>query len=262
MRGLLLATTAIVALGGQAFASDLLPAPMPVKVPVYQPVELFAGWYVGINAGYGWGSDKIGVSGADPRSQAAVDALAALGGLPTSFSPGPGGPLVGAQLGYNFQYGKFLAGIETDIDWANVQGSSTWRIDPGNRSLPSSSFVNLTDKLTWLGTTRARVGFTITDSWLVYGTGGLAYGGVETDANFKFAPVQVDANNSATQLGWAAGAGTEYALTTHLLARVEWLHYDLGTATWNVPVAKTPFTGVISTRTDGDIVRGGLSYRF
>jgi outer membrane immunogenic protein len=263
MRGLLLATTAIVALGGQAFASDLLPAPMPVKVPVYQPAELFAGWYVGINAGYGWGQDKVNLSGADAPSQAAVNFLSGIG-VPTSFSPAPSGFIGGGQVGYNFQYQGFVAGLETDLDWANLQGSSSWN-NLGHKiaGIPSASLINTTDKLTWLGTTRARVGYAPTNNLLLYGTGGLAYGGVQTNGEFRFPPLDLTtANGSNTQIGWAAGAGVEYALADHWLVRAEWLHYDLGTTTWNVPVAKTPFTGVISTRTDGDIVRGGLSYRF
>jgi outer membrane immunogenic protein len=101
----------------------------------------------------------------------------------------------GALLGYNYQPLPWaVVGAEADIN-AGANG--------------------------WLGTVRWRVGVPVS-SFLVYGTGGLAYGGAYR-ASFM-SPLDL----SAVSVGWTAGAGVEYALTPNWSVRGEWLYYDLG----------------------------------
>ena len=73
---------------------------------------------------------------------------------------------------------------------------------------------------TWLGTARGRVGYAF-DRWMPYITGGAAFGDVTANH-----PGFTGASN--TQVGWAAGAGVEFAVVNNWTAKVEYLHYDLG----------------------------------
>jgi outer membrane immunogenic protein len=86
----------------------------------------------------------------------------------------------GGQVGYNYQFGNFVAGIETDIQGLSGRGSGATAT-----SLPSvvsgdriNTTVTATNSVKWLGTLRGQLGFTMTPRLLVYGTGGLAYGDV------------------------------------------------------------------------------------
>jgi outer membrane immunogenic protein len=261
MRKLLLGTTAAAMLAMPALAADLRMAPVPV-FKAAPPLDYFSGFYAGVNAGFGWGSDSIGVSGADPGSQNVLGFASSIG-VPVGFNTNPSGFIGGGQAGYNFTYERFVVGVETDIDWSNIKGSAQWdNLGHQIAGLPSASSISINDRLLWLGTTRLRGGFELTPQWLVYATGGLAYGGVNTDVGFKFPPLQGGRSNSSTEVGWSAGAGTEYALSQNWLVRVEYLHYDLGAASFNLPVQATNFTAAVGTHEKGDIVRGGISYRF
>jgi outer membrane immunogenic protein len=151
-------------------------------------------------------------------------------------------------------------------------------------------------KLQWLGTLRARAGVTF-DRWLVYGTGGLAYGGVKVDAaatatgapsaiffaatclpnGCPFLPFGAG-SSSRTRLGWTVGAGIEGALAGNWTVKLEYLHVDLGsvdTTFATLPICAgnvvaavgccinlLPGTAAIRTRVTDEIVRVGLNYRF
>jgi outer membrane immunogenic protein len=121
-------------------------------------------------------------------------------------------------------------------------------------------------KLPWFGTARARIGFTPLDRWLVYATGGLAYGEITTDASVTVAGAGTSAGSfSQTRLGWAAGAGIEAALGGAWTAKVEYLHLDFGSFT-NTYLALNSgglFGGFIAgtSHVTDDIMRVGVNYR-
>jgi outer membrane immunogenic protein len=209
-------------------------ADMPRAAPVYkaQPAAQtydWTGFYLGINGGYGFGRS----SWSDPAAGANSGRFNTSGGT------------LGGQLGYNWQTGPAVLGLETDMNWINAKGSS------------SAGGVCLTDgagqcqtKQSWLGTTRARVGYAF-DRWLPYLTGGVAYGDIRAD--------QANGSSSTTKTGWTAGGGVEYGIDRNWSAKLEYLHVDLGTATFMGAASGTPTLNVPIT---DDIVRAGLNYRW
>jgi outer membrane immunogenic protein len=204
------------------------------------------------------------------------------------------GPIGGLQAGYNWQQGNFLVGIETDIQAAGQKGNenfiATFPTGVSFNGIPVIGALNTSyeQKLTWLGTLRGRVGFT-SHGWLVYATGGLAYGRVEIDGSvtgfglcgaggFKTCPV-ASFGPSATRAGWTVGAGVEMILTDNWSWKVEYLHVDLGTIDTTfttlpgcfggqVPgggagcIGVGPGTGSVRSRITDEIVRLGINYRF
>ncbi len=110
MQKLLLAGAVLIALTGApaAYAADVA---MPVKAPVMTKVCDWTGFYLGANAGYGWGGPAISF---------ATPAFLPAGATPTSLASNPHGFLGGIQAGYNYQSGRMVYGIETDIDYAGT----------------------------------------------------------------------------------------------------------------------------------------------
>lgn len=248
MKRLLTALLTTTALCGSAQAADIARAPAGVSVPAIFGSP-WTGFYVGVDTGYGWGSDTVSATGAEAT-------FASRWGIPSSYSPEPSGWLVGGHAGYTYSFGFLAAGIETDIAWARLRGSTTW--DDHIVGIPAASSITVTDELDWLGTTRLRLGVSPVGSLLIYGTGGVAYGGVTTTGHLRFPPNEINATHSSTEIGWAAGAGVEYALGAGWSVRAEWLHYDLGEVAWR-PAA---FADDVKTQAAGNLVRGGVSYRF
>ncbi len=246
MKKFLLASTILLSAANALHAAD-----MPTKaVPQYvTPLAWsWSGFYIGGTVGYGWGNFDNAAS--------AYDVSVPLG---TNGS----GVVAGLYGGYNFMWDKLLIGIETDFAWANIRGGADFNghLDANHGSIPWAAQAN--NRIGWLGTTRGRLGWAF-GPVLVYGTGGVAYGKVETDGVGVLGASSINANfatpfsGSSTRTGWTAGAGVEYAVTKNLLARVEYLYYDLGTADWLVP--NTPVK--VTTDANGNIVRAGLGWKF
>jgi outer membrane immunogenic protein len=131
-------------------------------------------------------------------------------------------------------------GLEGDMDWSNVSGSTS------AAGCPGCSVQN-----NWLSTARGRVGYAF-GHWLPYITGGLAVGDVQASA-----PGFSGMTN--TQVGWAAGAGVEYALSNNWSAKVEYLHVDLGRFDCG---GSCGAAGTDNVSFHDNLVRGGFNYRF
>jgi outer membrane immunogenic protein len=224
MKRAFLALISLAALTGMAAAADLPPRPAPApyyKAPVMAPIYNWTGFYIGINGGGGFGR-----SAWDPT-----------GGFNTS------GGLVGGTIGYNYQAGQAVFGLEGDIDWANINGTST-------SGLCSPAGFSCTTKNTWLSTVRGRAGFAA-DRILFYGTAGGAFGEIqESGAGLT--------SNNFNRFGWTAGAGLEGALTDNLTARIEYLYVDLGSGSCTLVCFGT--TTNVSFKTS--LVRAGLDFKF
>ncbi|MGA8170744.1 MAG: outer membrane beta-barrel protein [Methylocystis sp.] len=290
-----LLTSAAIALAlcaGPAFAADLpsrKEAPAPVYVPP-PPPPLWTGFYAGLNAGGTFGGSNsvtlsgggFGTLGAPSAAQIAsfngVSSVAS-GVIPTS----NGGFIGGGQAGYNWQFNSFVLGFETDIQGLAGSSSSSSVAGAVPLSPPLGAFsafgtASASQSLDYLGTVRGRVGYLFTPTLLVYGTGGLAYGGANLstsglaiDGSGVASPVFGGSTYSDTRVGWTAGGGLEWMFHPNWSAKIEYLYYDLGTLTTNPGVAlvTTP-TGVAfgavaqqaSAQFNGHIVRAGLNYHF
>jgi outer membrane immunogenic protein len=261
MRKFLLASVASLAVvAGPATAADLA-----VKAPVYKappPVAFYSwtGFYIGANVGYGWGKTNDDVSYLpDPGS---------FGAAPFSSSASLKGVLGGVQLGYNWQFQQVVFGLEADIDAAGIKGDPYTQPLANNAGVPNPTwFQSAHQEVDWLGTVRARLGFTPVDRALFYVTGGLAYGQVKTNSHTAFdpnPPTQYFESNSVWKAGWTVGAGVEWAVFDNWTAKAEYLHYDLGSQDLvaNPAAPNGPFAVTNHWTTRGDLVRVGLNYRF
>lgn len=227
-----IAVACVVAGSMSAQAADLPSrsnSPSYYKAPAELPFS-WTGFYAGINGGYAWGQSSW--------SDSAVGA--------DSGNFNASGGLVGGQLGYNWQTGSVVLGIETDADWMSVKGSTAGlgavcATDGGGQCQTQQS---------WVGTTRARVGYAF-DRWLPFVTGGVAYGNIQA--------VQPTGTSTSTNVGWAAGAGLEYGINRNWTAKVEYLHIDLGTATFMGAASGTPTLAVPVTN---ELARIGINYHW
>jgi high affinity Mn2+ porin len=197
----------LLVLGGPALAAD-----MPLKAPHIQSVFDWTGFYIGAHAGYSHGSSNAVLS--DPASTATSN----------SFS----GVIGGVQAGYNYRLPSgVLLGVEADITFPNYLTSNSVV------SSLASARSAVTEQWDYVATARGRVGYA-TGPWLAYATGGLAWAG----ERFLNTPdIGSDEKILNTRLGWAAGAGVEYAFAPHWSARLEYLYSRFGTANIRFPSA-------------------------
>jgi outer membrane immunogenic protein len=212
MKSVLVASVALALGAGlvSANAADIQQRSMPTKAPAYvQPVYNWTGPYIGISGGYGWGNSDF--SGAGGGS---VD---------------PSGGLFGATLGYNWQMGALVTGIEGDISWSGLRDSNA----------------GLRTENNWLGTVRGRLGYNA-GRWMPYVTGGLAVGDIDSN-------ITGVGSSDKTKAGWTVGAGVEAAIAGPWTAKVEYLYVDLGNGD-SIGGIRPDFTT--------NIVRAGLNYRF
>ena len=253
-----LAATSILS----ASAADL-PArkAAPVDPP---PAATWTGFYAGLNAGGTWSNNNS----ARVTTWSLINVLslygwATLNGKVSSSSAN--GFIGGGQIGYNWQVpvgsATFVTGVEADIQGVANGGQETTNALWNPPAVYCCSFCNSTtvsSNLQWLGTVRGRIGYLVTPSLLVYGTGGLAYGGV----NFNFSQTQTEfvvfpsnygpcpgspslscngptpinispgsAGYSGTMVGYAAGGGVEWMLFPNWSLKAEYLYYNLGNVT-------------------------------
>ena len=222
MRRVLLTTISLLAFTATVAVAADLPRQMPAKAPAMVPVGYnWTGFYLGINGGYGWGRSNW-------------DAFATT----TDVS----GWMAGLTAGYNWQAmgSPWVFGLEGDIDWSNIKGSTTVNCAVGCET-----------KNTWLSTVRGRVGYAW-DRFLPYFTGGLAVGGVEANrAGFT--------GDSETRAGWTIGGGVEFALAPQWSAKVEYLYVDLGSFDCGTRCGAFSPDNVSFT---SSLVRGGINYKF
>ena len=232
MRKTLLAATALTALSVPAFAADLPSRQMAPAAPIaYAPAFTWTGFYVGLNAGYGWRNTKD------------VGFVNTVTSATTIFSNGDNGGFVGGgQLGYNWQSGALVFGVETDIQYADFGGNRNFGV-----------FGTYSNDGNYFGTVRGRLGYAM-DRTLFYVTGGLAYGDVG-DSLF---------GGNSTRVGYTLGGGIEYAFTNNWTAKLEGLYVniDRGNRAGLVTVGGVPYAVSQGKNNDFGVVRVGLNYKF
>jgi outer membrane immunogenic protein len=235
-------------LGAMALPAAIGSMSQPTVAVAQSASNTWTGAYVGASAGGAWGSsaqhDDITVTSIGP-----LDGRYHISG-----------PVVGGGFGYNWQNGPWVAGLETDLSWANISGSGTCLPAPGH---PCGT------KVESLGTVRGRLGMAFggtpaysgmptkvapvaTRGTLVYLTGGFAYGDVHAWDSLT------PSSGSKTYTGWTVGAGIEWALQGNWSAKLEYLYVDLGKK--DLFEAAPGFPETVSAKLN--VVRFGLNYKF
>jgi outer membrane immunogenic protein len=289
MKKLATAIAVITLIGTPALAADLNKpvhkAPPPAPAPVYN----WTGWYVGLNAGWvDLNADANTNAVITSTSTAPINATNIAATATNQLNNRADGFIGGGQVGYNYQFSPaFVAGFEADIQGTTPHSNASVSSAVVGNALvtPPANWMAATtvsSRLDYLGTVRGRLGWLATPAFLLYGTGGLAYGGVKSSTSIDFTntggalPGFTSGSFSDTRTGWTAGAGFEWMFFPSWSAKLEYLHYDLGSTTYgtggysagNVGLTIFPGTGIpaISTSTTvdfkGDIVRAGLNYQF
>jgi outer membrane immunogenic protein len=280
MKKILLSTVALMGLTVAAGAADLprrsiAPAPI-VAVPVFT----WTGFYVGVNAGYGFSDSNNDESTFFLPGGSVLNSPTTAGTL-TILDNGSNGDrdgfVGGGQIGYNLQFGSFVVGLEADLQYADLQGDRRNDLFGGTYSFvgtpglafapPAATVVPGGDVsgIEWFGTVRARLGVAF-DRVLVYGTGGFAYGGGDNENN-RFGAFSNDSDD--TRIGYAVGGGIEYAFTNNLTFKLEGLYVNLeddsnrsGFSTFE-PATNTLFLeGNGKRETDFGLVRVGVNFKF
>jgi outer membrane immunogenic protein len=218
MKSILLATTALVAFAGAAAAADLGVPRSPVAAAVVAPAFNWTGFYIGAHAGYGFGRS----TGIDPG----------LGPFPANTS----GPLIGGQLGFNYQVNNIVLGVEADLAFAAISGRNV------------NLIADVLYRTNMLGSLRTRAGLAV-DRSLFYVTGGLGFQGG------SFATVAGVTAEKYTRVGWTLGAGYEYSFTQNWTAKIEYNYYNFGTRTLG-PI----YIGTVQS--DVHTVKLGVNYLF
>lgn len=267
MRKVLGLIGATLLFAGPAVAADL--ARPITKAPALLPVLNWSGWYVGANAGWvGSANDTVTNTGTDTDAGGLGTGLAN-GALPTSINVKFSGFIGGAQIGYNWQAGNWVFGLEADFDGASAKGSTT-RVFPGGVFVPNTS--TYSRELDWLSTVRGRLGMTVTPAFLVYATGGLAIGqtkiGSTEDCPAAAPPCASEPSmntvSSHTSAGWTVGGGAEWMFAPNWSVKAEYLYVDLGSHS-NTIVYTYPGNTSSMTSTARDtlnIVRAGINFHF
>jgi outer membrane immunogenic protein len=191
-------------IGAPAFAADMaVKAPPPPPAPVYS----WTGFYVGVNAGGAWGFSNFSTDPGCPSSHNSVFCNAP----PSPFAPSgsavaaagtgrftPASFIGGGQVGYNWQAGFIVVGVEGDFDYLHLRASSTVSGLFPVPFLGTSFTVNNAIETNWLATVRGRLGATVLPNFLVFATGGAAF------TDFKFTSSYAD---NAVGGGFPGGAG-------------------------------------------------------
>jgi outer membrane immunogenic protein len=260
MKKVLLSYLALCGLAGASFAADLPRRSAPVAPAfVAVPVFTWTGFYVGAHAGFiSSDSDALLL---DTNFGGGVPAVVASDFLRERTNVDEDGFIGGAQIGFNWQTGMFVWGLEADISGTDIGGRDFHSFPGDARFAPWDT--TLRSDLDWLGTVRGRIGFAF-DRWMIYGTGGFAIGGTSFGGSIiqptGRAPNLFGSASDDTKAGWAAGLGVEYAFTNNWTVKAEWLHYDLGNETvrFESPVR----FAIYRFRQEGDIGRVGINFKF
>lgn len=225
MPTLVVAAGLSIVAGGVSVAAEAKPVYKSAPALV-APGYNWAGLYMGIFTGYGWGEHTRH-----------IDTL----GFSNSYDSSGG--LIGGLVGFNWQFfPSWVLGVEGDVAWTNVRG------DDGRvgGTLDETLF-------NWVNTARGRIGF----AWnnvLIFGTAGAAYADLRHTNDRP--PIDQFSNNN---FGWAIGGGIEYAFPSNWSARIEYRYYDFGSYTRSAPA-----NGVRPYSVDNTLqtVTVGMSYHF
>jgi outer membrane immunogenic protein len=216
MKKFLLSTVALVAFAAPAAAADLAARPYTKALPpAAATVMSWTGFYIGVQGGGGWGtSDETYFNAPNTATFVGTQSYDTSGGF------------AGGVVGYNWQSGAFVFGIEGDYHWADINGRSAV-INVGPPNLLDTYYTQLRS----FGDIKGRVGYAA-GSALFFVSGGAAVGDIQHryDAALNGGPAFTVVQNN-TRWGWTVGAGAEYMFAPNWSAKVEYNYIDLGKST-------------------------------
>lgn len=235
-----------------------------------QSATNWSGFYLGANAGFGFGdSDVTTTTVFSPTgyfAAASVPQIAAVGADTVSVH----GALGGLTAGFNAQSGTLVYGVELDVDASNLKGDRT--AGTAYVVAPTTAFsIHETTKAKSLATLRGRVG-RATGRTFWFGTAGLAMASIKIEDTFNdtFATAAEGVSESKSKLGWTLGGGFEVAMPGRWSFKAQYLHMDFGKVTADGSTL-TAFTPAIAFPTStfshtaklkAEVVELGINYRF
>jgi outer membrane immunogenic protein len=220
---------ALSAVAAPVLAADIR---LPVKgAPAYVPTFYnWTGFYVGAHVGYGWAD----FSGVDPIAGVVTDTVSASGFI------------YGGQVGFNYQMGSWVFGIEGDFSFGDVKHSEDFL-----------GIATAEVKLDRIFTVAGRIGYAF-DRTLLYGK----FGGAWTQEKYNFSVLGLGASTTVDRTGWLLGVGLEYAFLGNWSAKIEYNYMDMGSkdVTFTIfgPIAVTVANVDLTVQT----VKAGINYRF
>jgi len=238
-----------VSLGALGLTSPALGADLPyAKAPVVAaPVYDWTGVYVGAFGGYGFGNHNV--NNANGPNSAAANFTANYNSQ---------GGFAGGEVGYNWQSGNYMVGVEGDLFWSGIRGNDGAQFLAG--AFPGVTAIDA-DDLRWAGTLRVRGGIAV-DRLLLFFTGGYAFGDIQhtnTDPVNGIDRFTVHAN------GLTAGGGIAYALTPNLIGKIEYRYYNFnGYNRPGIPPTGLTANGQLPYTTEStySTVAVGLDFKF
>ena len=247
------AVAALSAVSG-ALAADLPSRKAPPAFAAPLPVFTWTGFYAGLNAGAAFGNNRGGFAGLNTGS-----------GDNVRFTGG-------GQIGYNYQIGQLVVGLEADINFLTNNrrngGSVIVPTFPGTIGPTTLTASNGGNSGNYFGTVRPRIGFAI-DRALIYVTGGIAYGDFNKSQSLvatnglgaAIATFSNGGNNN--RIGYTLGGGVEYAITNNWTVKGEYLWVGSGSRNRTYT---SPAFPAIAFNSGGDrgfsVVRAGVNYKF
>lgn len=284
----------IAKLPGSDFVASWDRDPKEKKKPAWNDV------YVGLNAGGAWSSPVMTVQDTQlpGNSSSTFNVLdrstsvanATLNRLPSKYINNLSGFIGGVQLGANWNiFGNLLVGFEADLDGTAGNTNNKTEFGTGvnkNNTTGYTSYNQHSATLNYIGTGRGRFGYLITPEVLIFGTGGLAYGGVTAINSYTYvannsvantyAPKFFGATYEGTLTGWTAGGGLEWMLTPEWSVKGDYLYYDLGSVSfkdnytsvpWS-PYAPIDYSGAVQNSSwstasfNGNVIHAGVNRHF
>ena len=250
-----LIATVFSAAGLIASATPGLAADIPVKggriaAPVVAAFS-WSGFYVGANVGYGTGhvGADVGLTG----NVLIPDATIGLGSDVKGF-------VYGAQIGYNWQMGQFVYGIEADMNFSSQKASNSVAC-----VAVVGCLLSVDSKIKSFETVRGRFGYTIFDRSMLYFTAGWARLSTSTTVNLALAGVSATLlDNSNSNNGWAVGFGYEQMVWDHWSYKLEYLYMSANNSNSIVAIPAVLGGGNVgvSGKVTDNVIRVGLNYHF
>ncbi|KJC35882.1 membrane protein [Bradyrhizobium sp. LTSP885] len=241
MKKVLLLTASLIALSATApaFAADLAARPYTKAPAMIATVYDWSGFYIGANGGWGsshnsWTTTAIGGVPFGPAGEGSHDST---------------GGTVGGQVGYRWQSGNFVFGLEAQGNWADFSGSNTSAV----------FLLNNRTKLDAFGLFTGQIGYAW-NTTLLYVKGGAAV----TDNSYKGLTAGGALVDSASDTRWggAVGVGLEYAFAPNWSAAVEYDHLFMGTQNYTLVTPAGVNSRNVDVKQDADLVTVRLNYKF